>query len=216
MSLVKRGEIYWLYPEDENALAKLGLVLETEEHESLFMMCHPDVRLAGHLDAIFEPQDTGLAFAVAAFTHVVLWFQHKRISPAAIGKVPLATCDELEKARAGDQFENLKCGFHLADPVIEPRWPLIEQIVTEFIEDLSFSAPSDTAVHDERSFSDALERALLEWDQEDLTLEQRERITTDLMGLGELLRDHPQWCDDHTFYMTTEIILGSSALPVNA
>jgi hypothetical protein len=216
MSLVTRGEIYWLYPEDENALAKLGLVLESDEHESLFMMCHPDVRLAGHLDAIFEPQDTGLAFAVAAFTHVVLWFQHKRISPAAIGKVSLATCDELEKARAGDQFENLKCGFHLADPVIEPRWPLIEQIVTEFIEDLSFSASSDMAVHDERSFSDALERAIREWYQDDLAPEQRERIRTEVMGLGEVLQDNPQWCDEYTFFMTTEIILGSSVLSLAA
>jgi hypothetical protein len=216
MSSVNRGEIYWLYPDDDNAMSKLGLVMETDGNESLFMMCHPDVRLAGHLDAIFEPRDTGLSFTVAAFTHVVLWFKHSRISPAAVAKVSLSVCDGLELARSGRQTDNLTYGLHLGDPVIEPRWPLIEQIVTAFIDDLSKTSISGSGVSDERTFNEALERVLIEWDQPDLTNEEKNRIQLDVMELGELRSENPDWCDEYTFYMTTEIILGTSALALAA
>ena len=216
MSSVNRGEIYWLYPEDDSALAKLGLVIETDGNESLFMMCHPDVRLAGHLDAIFEPRDTGLSFTIAAFTHVVLWFKHSRISPAAIAKVSQSLCDDLELARTGRQTNNLTYGLHLGDPVIEPRWPMIEKLVTEFIEELSESNNSTSSIVDQRSFNDALEKAVIEWDQADLSVEQIHRIQTDVMELGELRSENPDWCDDYTFFELTKKILGTSVSALTA
>jgi hypothetical protein len=209
MSSVNRGEIYWLYPEDDNALAKLGLVIETDGNESLFMMCHPDIRLAGHLDAIFEPRDTGLSFTVAAFTHVVLWFKHSRISPAAIAKVSPSVCDDLELARTGRQTDNLTYGLHLGDPVIEPRWPKIEQLVAEFIDDLSASITSGIEVIDADTFEKALARALTEWGEEVLSIEQKHRIQLELTGLAELRNEHPDWCEEVLFAQLTDNILGS-------
>jgi hypothetical protein len=209
MSSVNRGEIYWLYPEDDNALAKLGLVIETDGNESLFMMCHPDIRLAGHLDAIFEPCDTGLSFTVAAFTHVVLWFKHSRISPAAIAKVSQSVCDDLEFARTGLQTDNLTYGLHLGDPVIEPRWPKIEQLVAEFIDDLSASITSGIEVIDADTFEKALARALTEWGEEDLSIEQKHRIQLELTELAELRNEHPDWCEEVLFAQLTDNILGN-------
>jgi hypothetical protein len=209
MSSVNRGEIYWLYPEDDNALAKLGLVIETDGNESLFMMCHPDIRLAGHLDAIFEPRDTGLSFTVAAFTHVVLWFKHSRISPAAIAKVSQSVCDDLELARTGRQTDNLTYGLHLGDPVIEPRWPMIEQIVTEFIDDLTAVSTTGIGVTDEESFSVALTQALEDSDQMNLSVEELHRIQLDLIELGELLTEHPHWFDLTLFAELTDRISGN-------
>jgi len=209
MSSVNRGEIYWLYPEDDNALAKLGLVIETDGNESLFMMCHPDIRLAGHLDAIFEHRDTGLSFTVAAFTHVVLWFKHSRISPAAIAKVALSVCDDLELARSGRQTDNLTYGLHLGDPVIEPRWPMIEQIVTEFIDDLTAVSTTGIGVTDEESFSVALTQALEDSDQMNLSDEELHRIQLDLIELGELLTEHPHWFDLTLFAELTDRISGN-------
>ena len=216
MTTVSRGQIYWLYPEDENALAKLGLVVETDIHESLFMMCHADIHLAGHLDPIFAPDDIGLPFAIAVFTHVEQWVQHSRISPAPIGTISESICDDIELAGTGQQTSRLKFGFPLADPVMEPRWPLIEQIVTAFIDDLSKTSISGIGVSDERTFNEALERVLIEWDQPDLTNEEKNRIQLDVMELGELRSENPDWCDEYTFYMTTEIILGTSALALAA
>ena len=210
MSSVNRGEIYWLYPEDDNALAKLGLVMETDGNESLFMMCHPDVRLAGHLDAIFQPQQTGLSFTVVAFTHVVVWFQHSRISPAAIAKLSQAFCDDLELARAGNQTSNLTYGLHLGDPVIEPRWPMIEQIAMEFIDDLSATSLPGITAFDAETFADALAQALEDWDQTDLSIEDQHRIQLVLIELGELLGEHPEWCDLTFFAAVTDRISGNS------
>jgi len=210
MSSVNRGEIYWLYPEDDNALAKLGLVIETDGNESLFMMCHPDIRLAGHLDPIFEPRDTGLTFTVAAFTHVVLWFKHSRISPAAIAKVSQSVCDDLELARTGRQTDNLTYGLHLGDPVIEPRWPMIEQIVTEFIDDLTAVNTTGIGVTDEESVSVALTQALEDSDQMNVSVEELHRIQLDLIELGELLTEHPHWFDLTLFAELTDRISGNS------
>jgi hypothetical protein len=216
MTTVSRGQIYWLYPEDENALAKLGLVVEADVNESLFMMCHADIHLAGHLDPIFAPDDIGLPFAIAVFTHVEQWVQHSRISPAPIGTIPESICVDIELAGTGQQTNRLKFGFPLADPVMEPRWPLIEQIVTEFIADLTAVSTTGLGVIDEQSFNEALERVLIKWDQSDLSNEEKNRIQLDVMELGELFSENPDWCDEYTFYKASEIILGTSALALAA
>ena len=99
---------------------------------------------------------------------------------------------------------------------MEPRWPLIEQIVTEFIADLTAVSTTGLGVIDEQSFNEALERVLIKWDQSDLSNEEKNRIQLDVMELGELFSENPDWCDEYTFYMATEIILGTSALALAA
>jgi hypothetical protein len=216
MTIVTRGQIYWLYPEDENAYSKLGLVIDTDNNESLFMMCHPDIHLAGHLDVIFAPDDIGLPFAVAVFTHVVQWVSHSRLSPAPIGNVPGSVCDDIELARAGQQTTHLKYGFPLADPIMEPRWPLIEQLATEFIEELDESRQSSGSVCDGQTFGVALEQALEMWDQPDLTADEVIRIKSDIMALSELLADSPDWFDVVEFSYLTDNILGNTVLALAA
>jgi len=216
MTNVTRGQIYWLYPEDEHALAKLGLVINTDDNESLFMMCHIDIHLAGHLDAIFTPDETGLPFAIAAFTHVVQWVSHSRISPAPLGTISESTCDDLELAGAGQQTARLKYGFPLADPIMEPRWPLIEQIATEFIDELSATGTSAIGVSDAETFNAALFQAVEMWLQPNLTFDEEIRIKSELMELSELLADNPDWFDVTEFSYLTDNILGNTILAMAA
>lgn len=209
MSTTNRGEIYWLYPEKESTTAKIGLVLESDDEESLFMMCHPDVRLAGHLDAIFEPRQTALPFSIAAFTHVVVWFTNARISTTPIAQLSEEICDDLELARSGRQTQNLRYGLHLADPLIEPRWPMIQRIAIEFIDELAESNYSGNAVKDRQSFEQALSVAIAEWRSEEISHEERILVRANLHGLAEILLENPNLFDIEEFSYLTDDILGT-------
>lgn len=209
MNRVGRGEIYWLYPRDEELGSKLGLVLESDGAESLFAMCHPDIRMAGHLDAILEPKQTGLDYTIGIFTHVVQWVRHSQVGPEPVGRITESQVVDLERARSGQPLMELTAGQLLGDPMVEPRWALIEAEAFEFIKSLE-SNELGLDDFDSVQFEFELDRILYEWESTELTLQQKDKLITDCMSLADKLEQDASLCADvQGFWTATMDILGS-------
>jgi len=134
-----KGEIYWLCPQDSKRLNQLGLIIEEGDDKSLFAMCNPDIHLAGHLDPIFMPEETGIPFTIAVFTHIAQWVPHSMVGEDPISTLSSSMSDAVDLARNGEQTAGLKYGFPLANPILEPRWSLIEMTAHNFMSSFNYT-----------------------------------------------------------------------------
>lgn len=124
------GQLCWI---SGNPLNKLGLVMPYDDPTDSFVIaCTNDTRLAGHLDLVFEPKMVGLPYAIAVLTHVSAWVATDRLTPSG-GEVSPWSIAEIEGARAGLVPPTLAVGHRLGSPVLDPRWPLIEQNARQWL-----------------------------------------------------------------------------------
>jgi hypothetical protein len=124
------AQVVFIEPTDEESLRPLAVVLEVDGEEMLVAMAHPDIHLAGHLDIVVAASDT-LAYSIAVFTHVVAWVPRCRVAMTA-GSVPDSIVEMTHSARGGVEPPVAMQGFPLADPVMEPRWASIQNLVQEW------------------------------------------------------------------------------------
>lgn len=217
MTTTRRGDMVWIYPHAEHLVNQLGLILSVDGNDALVMMCHPDIRLTGHLDAVIDSSISGLPFSVGIFSHVVNWVPMSRVGLEPIGRIAEEQCIELEEARLGSVFKTLHPGRILADPSIELRWPLIEQIVMEFNDAVASTFQSQANVSDQKSFDDELFRVITEWQAGVITVEKRDEIFTACYELAILLEDSPETFICNEFhYMTADILGNRTTLAMSA
>jgi hypothetical protein len=113
------SDIIFIEPNNDHDNRVCALVLNEIGDEILVAMADSDVRLAGHLDLIFQASPT-LPCAVAVFTHAVAWVSRDRVA-STFGTVPDDVVDIVFDARIGELPPEELRGLHLASPLIDPR-----------------------------------------------------------------------------------------------
>jgi len=210
MKKPSRGQIVWIYPGDEELLNQLGLVIDVENSDVLVMMCSPDIRLAGHLDAILSSVDTGAPFAIGVFTHVLEWLPLLSIGLEPIGSISEENCFELEQARSGISLRTLVPGRMLGDPISDLRWPLIEQAVMDFINVARSAAKNLGTSVDDAEFDKELFKRLEEWELESISFQRRIELQTEIELLVVRLNERPDLISENDLFEMTKYITGTA------
>jgi hypothetical protein len=113
------SDIIFIEPNDDDSLRPCALVLKTEGNGVLVAMAHPDIHIAGHLDIVLVPSST-LPCAIAVFSHATAWVPSDCIA-SVLGTVSDSVIEIVLDAGAGVEPPKELRGFHLADPLIDPR-----------------------------------------------------------------------------------------------
>jgi len=203
---VSRGDVVWLRSAKPDQTNKLGLALFVEEGEAFFLMCDSDIRLAGHLDVVLLPRHAGIPFALAILTHVGAWVDFLRIQSAPVGRLSEDECFEVEGARAGQVPRALRTGRLLLDPVLEPRWPVIEKKARAFLEALEPAIDDSGWIRTREQFEAKFSKLELLFSQRNDSESSRDVLKTEAMDLYEALEVNPHWGADPIIWQLFDLV----------
>jgi hypothetical protein len=204
------GDIVLLQPHTPLHYLADALVIEVADEMSFCLAAIPDTYLAGHLDLILGPAETGLTYGTAILSHIGVWVDNYQVNSIE-GRVTQDVVVAISNARLGIPPTVGRVGVHSLDPAFDPRWPALKAIAEEFGLAFSITLVPNPPLMDFKTFKARLSALMRRFEE---VLDQKQRfsdaelaeIKITLIELGDWIEQHPDSYSMQTFVYQTDPI----------